>query len=72
MSQDKTPSQGNRIDDWDKVYAVFNDYMSDIEFMPKDQVDDQINYVYKAMLWVNNQIKFWRLQGGSNEPRQGE
>ena len=50
------------VDSWDKVYAVFDDYMSDIEFMPKEQVTNEIQMIYRAMLYTNNQIKHWRLE----------
>jgi len=58
----------NIVNSWDKVYRVFDDYMSDIEFMPKDKITPEIEMAYKAMLYTNNQIKKW-VNVNSNEKK---
>ena len=57
-----------KVDSWDKACIVFSDWMSDIEFMVDEKVDNDMKIRYNALAYVVDAIK--KEGGDKNEPRR--
>jgi len=50
-----------KVDSWDKACIVFSDWMSDIEFIPNEKVDNDMKIRYNALAYIVDKIKQYNL-----------